>query len=409
MEYDYILVRFGEIALKGKNRYRFEDRLIQNIRNVLKDLKFVKVTKTFGRIYVALNGESHETVIDRLKKVFGLISFSPVKKAVLDIDEIKKVALEVISQINPAPKTFKVETKRPNKNFPLTSPELTSEIGAHILINTDNLKVDVHNPDSTITIEVREEGAFIYSDITRGVGGMPLDSSGRGIVLLSGGIDSPVASYLAMKRGLLVEGIHFHTHPLTTEEAIQKVIDLAKDLAKYSGQFKVHFVPFLEIQQEIRNFTPESHYITIMRRMFFRISEKLAEKRKALALVTGENLGQVASQTLESIHTINQVVKTPIIRPLITMDKIEIISYAKEIGTYETSIRPFDDCCSLFVPRKPATKPSIKVSEKAESYMDIDELIEEALERTKLITVTPYSEVNVKDVLFTEIKDLTRN
>jgi len=406
MNYDYILVRYGEIALKGKNRYRFEDRLVQNIRNVLRDLNNVKATKSFGRIFIQLNGESADEVINRLKKVFGLISFSPVKKTTLDLEEIKKVSLELTQQLEPKPLTFKVETKRPNKQFPLKSPEVTDEVGAHILINTQDIKVDVHNPDAIIKIEIREEGAYIFSKTIYGIGGMPAESSGRALLLLSGGIDSPVAAWYAMKRGLLVEGVHFHTHPLTSEESIQKVLDLAKQLAVYSGQFKVHFVPFLEVQKEIRDFAPESHNITIMRRMFLRIADGLANKRKALALVTGESLGQVASQTLESMNTINQVTNTPIIRPLITMDKLEIINKAQEIGTYEPAIRPYEDCCTLFVPRNPATKPSLKVAEKAESYMDIDGLINDAINRTKIVTVTPHSNITPKDILFTDILDL---
>lgn len=406
MTYDYILVRYGEIALKGKNRHRFEDRLLQNIRNVLKDLKNVKVSKSFGRIFVQLNGESTDEVLERLRKVFGLISFSPVKKTSLDIEEIKSVSLELIKQMEPKPLTFKVETKRPNKQFKLKSPEVTYEVGAHILVNTEGIKVDVHNPDTVVKIEIREEGAYIFSNIIYGIGGMPAESSGKALLLLSGGIDSPVAAWYAMKRGLLVEGVHFHTHPLTSEESIQKVLDLAKRLAVYSGQFKVHFVPFLEVQKEIRDFTPESHNITIMRRMFLRIADGLAKKRKALALVTGESLGQVASQTLESMNTINQVTNTPILRPLITMDKLDIINKAQEIGTYEPAIRPYEDCCTLFVPRNPATKPSTKVAEKAESYMDIDGLVNDAINRTKVITITPNSKISPKDILFTDILTL---
>ncbi|GBF10982.1 MULTISPECIES: tRNA uracil 4-sulfurtransferase ThiI [Tepidibacillus] len=408
MHYDYILVRYGEIALKGKNRYRFEDRLVQNIRNVLKDLPQAKVTKTFGRIYVELNGSPYEIVIERLKKVFGLISFSPVKKTGLELEQIKTTALEVIEQLKPIPKTFKVETKRPYKLFPLNSPEVTNEVGGHLLRNIQGLKVDVHHPDTTVMVEIREEGVFIYSEVIKGIGGMPAGTSGKGIALLSGGIDSPVSSWYAMKRGLLVEGIHFHTYPLTTEESIQKVIDLAQALSYFSGQFKVHMVPFLEIQKEIKTYAPESHNITMMRRFFFRIAERLAERRGALSLITGESLGQVASQTLESMYAINQVVHTPIIRPLITMDKLDIIEVAQKIGTYEASIRPFEDCCSLFVPRNPATKPSIKIAEKAESYMDIDQLVEDALANTRVITVTPHSKIKAKDLLFTDIKVFTK-
>lgn len=403
MVYDYILVRYGEIALKGKNRYRFEDRLAQNIRNILKDLTGTKVTKTYGRIYVELNGEDYDTVINRLKKIFGLVSFSPVKKTDLDLNAIKETALNLVKDITPRPDTFKVETRRAYKKYPLKSPEISNEVGGHILRNIDNLKVDVHNPEITLNLEIREEGTYVYYLNIQGIGGMPFGSSGKGLSLLSGGIDSPVASWFAMKRGLLVEGVHFHTYPVTTTESIQKVIDLAKKLAEYSGKFTIHLVPFLEIQKEIRDFTPESHNITLMRRMFLRIGDKLAEKKKALTLITGESLGQVASQTLESMYTINQVTNIPIIRPLITMDKLEIINIAKVIDTYDTSIRPFEDCCTLFVPRNPATKPSISVSEKAESYMDIDNIIDDAIKRTKSITVTPHTEMNAEEILFTDL------
>lgn len=326
----------------------------------------------------------------------------------MELEQIKTTALEVIEQLKPIPKTFKVETKRPYKLFPLNSPEVTNEVGGHLLRNIQGLKVDVHHPDTTVMVEIREEGVFIYSEVIKGIGGMPAGTSGKGIALLSGGIDSPVSSWYAMKRGLLVEGIHFHTYPLTTEESIQKVIDLAQALSYFSGQFKVHMVPFLEIQKEIKTYAPESHNITMMRRFFFRIAERLAERRGALSLITGESLGQVASQTLESMYAINQVVHTPIIRPLITMDKLDIIEVAQKIGTYEASIRPFEDCCSLFVPRNPATKPSIKIAEKAESYMDIDQLVEDALANTRVITVTPHSKIKAKDLLFTDIKVFTK-
>lgn len=399
MKYDYILVRYGEIALKGRNRYRFEDRLVQNIRNVLKDLEEVKVSKTFGRVYIALNGAAAAPVMERLQKVFGIISFSPVKKTDLDLKKIQHTALQLLQQMDPQPRTFKVETKRSNKLFPHRSPEISYEVGAHILRNTTNLTVEVHHPDTVVHVEVRQEGAFLFSEVVQGIGGMPGETGGKGIALLSGGIDSPVASWLAMRRGVVVEGIHFHTYPVTSAESVQKVIDLAKVLAGYSGQFKLYLVPFLDIQKEIKNHATTSYHITIMRRMFMRIAKRLAERRKALTLITGENLGQVASQTLESMYVINHVVDLPVIRPLITMDKIEIIDIAKRIDTYEPSIRPYEDMCSRFVPSRPATKPAIQVVEKAESKMDIDQLIEQALAKMKVITVTPHLKINAFDLL----------
>ncbi|WP_339063529.1 tRNA uracil 4-sulfurtransferase ThiI [Tepidibacillus marianensis] len=404
MEYDSILVRYGEIALKGKNRYRFEDRLLRNIRNVIRNFDQVKLNKTFGRIYITLNGAPYEMIINKLKNVFGVVSFSPVMKADRNIDDIKSVALYLLKELKPFPKTFKVETKRPYKSFPLRSPEVSNEVGAHLLQNTKNLTVNVHEPETIIHIEIREEGVFLYSEVIQGAGGMPGGSSGKAMVLLSGGIDSPVASWFAMKRGLQLEGIHFHTYPVTTEESLQKVLNLAQMLSQYSGQFRLHLVPFLDIQKQIKKHAPESYNITIMRRMFLRIAESLAEKSKALALVTGESLGQVASQTLDSMYTINHVVHTPILRPLITMDKLEIIDIARRIGTYRVSVRPFEDCCSLFVPRNPATKPTTRRAEFAEINMEVEKLIEDAINRTKTVMITPHGEFEAKDFLLTDIQ-----
>ena len=402
MKYDYILVRYGEIALKGKNRHRFEDKLAQNIRNVLKSFEGTKVIKTYGRIFVDLNGNDSDQVMERMKNVFGIVSISPVKKAELDMEEIKETALAMMKELDPFPNTYKIETKRPNKYFPLSSPEVTQEVGAHILSNIEGLKVDVHNPDIKLNIEIRHEGVFLFLRMIKGIGGMPAGTSGKGMVLLSGGIDSPVAAYSAMKRGLAVEGIHFHTHPLTTEQSLQKVLDLGKIVAKFSGTFRLHFVPFYEIQMDIKKNAQESYNITIMRRMFYRIAEKLAEQRGALALITGESLGQVASQTLESMYTINHVIKTPVIRPLVTMDKLEIIDIAQKIGTFETSILPHEDCCSLFVPKSPVTRPTTRRAEFAEQNMNFD-LIDIAIEKTRSVTLTPNSNIKAMDILFADI------
>jgi len=406
MNYDSILVRYGEIALKGKNRHRFEDQLLRNIRNVLWNFDQIKLSKTFGRIYIQLNGAPYEVIMEKIKNIFGIVSFSPVMKANLELNEIKFTALTLLHSLVPYPKTFKVETKRPYKRFPLRSPEISNEIGAHLLQNTENLTVNVHEPDAIVHIEIREEGVFLYSEVVQGAGGMPGGSSGKGLVLLSGGIDSPVASWFAMKRGLQVEGIHFHTFPMTTEESLQKVLDLAQILSRFNGQFWLHLVPFLDIQKEIKKHAPESYNITIMRRMFLRIAKSLAESRNALALVTGESLGQVASQTLESMNTINHVVTFPILRPLITMDKLEIIEVARRIGTYRVSVRPFDDCCSLFVPRNPATKPTVRRAEFAEKNMEVEALIADAINKTKTVLITPNDKYEAKDFLLTDIREL---
>ncbi len=398
MNYDRILIRYGEIALKGKNRSSFEERLAQNIRAVLKNSGDIKVMRTFGRIYVELNGSPAEPIIEKLKRVFGIISFSPVIRTELDLEEIKNTALALAREKGEEQMSFKVVCKRAYKAFPISSPDLTQLLGGHILKNTNNLIVDVHNPELTIHVEVRQEGAFIFSDIIRGTGGLPAGVSGKALALLSGGIDSPVACWLAARRGLQLEGLHIHSYPVTSLESIEKVIDIAKELAHYTGSFRLQLLPFLDFQTEIRRFVPEQYNITIMRRMFLRLATEIANQEKAYALVTGESLGQVASQTLHSMHTINAVTELPIIRPLITMDKLEIIDLAKKINTYEIAIRPFEDCCTVFVPRNPATKPTIHAAEKYERYLAIDDLITEALARRQIIDITADSEIDLNSL-----------
>lgn len=395
MIYDRILIRYGEIALKGKNRSAFEERLAQNIRAVLKGSGEVKVKRTFGRIYVELNGEPAEPVIEKLGRVFGIISFSPVIRAELSLEEIKETALALTKQKGESNMRFKVVCKRAYKGFPTSSPELTQILGAYLLTNTDNLAVDVHNPELTIYVEIREEGVFIFSDIIRGIGGLPAGVSGKALSLLSGGIDSPVAAWLALRRGLQLEGLHIHSYPVTSLESIQKVVDIAKELARYTGSFRLQLLPFLSLQTEIRRFVPEQYNITIMRRMFMRLAAKIANDEKAYAVVTGESMGQVASQTLYSMHTINAVTELPIIRPLITMDKLEIIDVAKKIGTYEIAIRPYEDCCTIFVPRNPATKPTVHMAEKYERYMAIDDLITESISERIILDITPDSKIDL--------------
>lgn len=379
-----LLVKYGELALKGKNRYRFENKLIQNIKSALKDSGVEKVNKIYGRIIIPVDDFDNE-IINRVKNVFGIISVSPAISVDLDLEKIKDAALKLL--VHSEGKTFKVSTKRPNKSFPMKSPDISRALGAHLLINTEGWTVDVHNPDVEIFVEIRVEGAFIYTGGQPGLGGLPVGTTGKGVLMLSGGIDSPVAGWLSLKRGVEIIGLHFHSFPFTSERSKEKVLDLARQLAKYGGTIKIYVNHFTEIQKAIRQNCPEELYVTIMRRFMFRIAERIAKKEKALCILTGENLGQVASQTLESIQVINEVVKLPVLRPLITMDKIEIMDLAKKINTYNISIQPYEDCCTLFLPDKPATKPKLHQAIKAEEGLDIEGLIEESMEKTEVLYI----------------------
>jgi thiamine biosynthesis protein ThiI len=381
-KYEFIVIRYGELALKGKNRKQFETQLQENIKQQMKDLN-IKINRTFGRMYLFLNDEDFQVVADRLKKVFGISSFSPAIKAELELEEIKEAALIAMQAVEPRPETFKVRVRRPNKTFPHSSDEMNHHLGSHILVHTDHLKVDVHQPDVEVQVEIRDEAAYVMCQRVAGAGGLPVGTSGKVMLMLSGGIDSPVAGYLTLKRGVRFEGVHFHSYPFTSDRAKQKVIDLTKRLTTYGGNLKLHVVPFTHIQTEIRKHVPDEYSITVMRRIMLRITQGLAEKHKALGIATGENLGQVASQTLQSMHTINEVTSYPMIRPLITMDKLEIIKIAQEIGTYETSILPFEDCCTIFQPKSPKTRPSLKSTQRFEQRLNLEELIAEAIEQTE--------------------------
>lgn len=384
MQEKWILVRMGEISLKGKNRYIFEDILIKNIKDSLADLEDREIEKAYGRIYIEAK-EDFKEVSERLKNVFGIVSFSLAVKTDLNMEAIEKSVLRVMAELDAS--TFKVDCRRPNKKFPVKSPDISRQVGGYILKNLSGWKVDIHNPQHLLEIEVRDEGAYIYTGSVPGPGGLPVRSTGKGILLLSGGIDSPVAGYLGMKRGVELIGLHFHSFPFTSQRSKEKVIDLSKELSKYCGTFKLYVNHFTEIQKEIRKKCPEKFYVTIMRRMMFRIAHRIAQKEGALAIFTGENLGQVASQTLESMRAINEVTDYPVLRPLITMDKQEIIRMAEKINTYEISIRPYEDCCTLFLPKYPATKPNVESVRQSEEELDIERLIEESLEKTEVLQV----------------------
>lgn len=387
-QYEFILIRYGELALKGRNRKRFEQQLAANIKRKMKGLN-VKIERTYGRMYLHLNGEDVQEVSKRLKTVFGIKSFSPALKVGLDVDEIKQAALQAIMAIRPEPRTFKVNVRRSNKRFPFRSSEMNHKLGSHVLIHTEHLKVDVHHPDVEILVEIRDDAVYVMCEVIEGAGGLPVGSSGKVMLMLSGGIDSPVAGYLCLKRGLRIEGVHFHSHPFTSERAKQKVVDLARRLSSYADQVKLHIVPFTEIQTEIRKHVPEEYSITIMRRFMLRISEGLADIHGALGIATGDNVGQVASQTLESMHTINEVTNYPILRPLITMDKLEIIQIAQQIETYETSILPYEDCCTIFQPKNPKTKPTRVQAQRMEQKLALKELISRAITQTETIVLQP--------------------
>lgn len=386
MEYDHILIRFGEIALKGKNRKSFEEQLIRNIRPLLQQFPDVRLQRSYNQLYVVLNGTDYEPIVKKLKTVFGIQSMSVALKSENDIEDMKRVALSAIAMAGDEAKTFKVSARRKFKPFPIDSQQLNRLLGAHILKNYKNIKVDVHEPDVELRVEVKSDGTYFSSLQIQGAGGLPVGSSGKVMLMLSGGIDSPVAGYLAMKRGVTLEAIHFHSPPYTSERAKQKVEDLTNVLANCGVNVQLHVVPFTYIQQEIKRYVPEHYSMTIMRRMMLRIAEKIARKRGALALVTGESLGQVASQTVESMHTINEVTSMPVLRPLISMDKLEIMDIAKKINTYDISIRPYEDCCTIFLPTHPVTKPKVERAIAYEQALDVEKLINKAVETTDMLT-----------------------
>ncbi len=389
MKYNHILVRFGELALKGKNRTYFEKKLMQNIKSSLKSFPTLQVTRTFGRIIIELNEENHEQVIEKIKPIFGIQSFSLALLVENEIEAIKKGALEVLNGHGEEVHTFKISTKRANKGFPLQTAQINAEVGSYVLRNRHNIKVDVHEPDVNIRIEVRDNKTYVTSGSYEGAGGLPVGTSGKVLLLLSGGIDSPVAGYLTMKRGANIEAVHFHSPPYTNERAKQKVIDLAQTLTKFGHGVVVHLVPFTELQKHIHEKIPSQYQMTVMRRMMLRISAKIAEEREILALATGESLGQVASQTLHSMNTINEVTNLPIIRPLVAMDKLEVIEIAQKIGTYETSILPYEDCCTIFLPPDSTTRPKRKNANKLEQYIEIEQYVNDAVARAEKIVLYP--------------------
>lgn len=395
-----LLLRYGEIGLKGKNRPAFERQLRRRVEEALERAGFtgLEVSWRNGRLLVAPPpAEAERTAVERaLSRVFGVVSLSPVWGVPPEPETIQAAALAALEEAlaaaassgRPA-RTFKVEARRVDKRFPLGSLEMNARLGGFLHAAHPELGVDVHRPDVRVQVEVRDREAYAFALTVPGPGGLPLGSSGRAMLLLSGGIDSPVAGWMAMRRGIEIEPVHFESFPYTSERAQEKVLELARILAGWSGGLTVHLVHFTEIQTAIYREAPAELGVILMRRAMFRLAEALARRRGALATVTGENVGQVASQTLESLAVINRVTTLPVLRPLITMDKSAIVEEARRIGTYETSILPYADCCTLFVPAHPATRPRAEEVEEAEARIDWERLLPEALEGSRTLSVRP--------------------
>jgi len=384
---DFVIARYGELSIKGNNRSAFEKSLVENMQRVLTTWPETRVSRISGRVMVALRGAPAEQVMARLARVFGIQSLSPVYDAALSMDSMYTAAEAFVRDYirrHPTLRTFKVDVKRANKRFPLRTPEIASEIGGQLLAHFQQLTVDVHHPELVVWIEVRDEQAFVYGDHVPAVGGLPVGTSGKVGLLLSGGIDSPVAGWLSLKRGVTLEAIHFQSFPFTSERALQKVETLASQLAQWGHGITLHNVHFTETQLAIRKTCPNFMQTIVMRRMMLRIAAAIAHERDLLALVTGDSLGQVASQTLESIHVVNAVTNLPVLRPLIGEDKVDIIHRARRIGTYETSILPYEDCCTVFAPKSPRTRPTIAEAEIAEQGLEIDTLVRDALEMRQM-------------------------
>lgn len=386
---DLILLKYGEIALKGLNKPLFEAKLVDNIKSRLENIGKFSIKKAQSTIYVEPleDGIDMELTIESLAQVFGIVNICPVAKCGKDMESIAKTAIECVNDIRTTEKTFKVEAKREDKTFPLNSPQICREIGGEILSAVEGISVDVHKPDIMVNVEIRQE-AYVYTKKIKGAGGMPIGTNGKATILLSGGIDSPVAGYMIAKRGVALEAVHFHSHPYTSDRAKEKTIDLAKQMSKYCGKIRLHIVPFTKIQLDIIEKCPENYLTVIMRRLMMRIAEKISVRERSAALITGESIGQVASQTMESLVCTDNAVTQPVFRPCIGMDKEEIVTISKKIGTYETSILPYEDCCTIFVPKHPKTKPQLEEIIEAEKALgDIESALNEAIEQEEVLVI----------------------
>ncbi|WP_395520366.1 tRNA uracil 4-sulfurtransferase ThiI [Enterococcus faecalis] len=387
MKYTEIMVRYGELSTKGKNRKTFIMQLAQNVKRALADFPALKIHADRDRMHILLNGEDSEGVIPKLSKVFGIQNFSPSIRIEKEMPAIRAMVQEVVREVYTPGKTFKITAKRSDHSFELDSNGLNQELGGAVIEAIPEIQVQMKKPDINLRIEIRKDAAYLSYETIRGAGGLPVGTSGRGMLMLSGGIDSPVAGYLAMKRGVEVEAVHFASPPYTSEQALQKAKDLAEKLVPYVGTIQFIEVPFTEIQEEIKRVVPQGYLMTITRRLMLRLTDAIREMRKGLVIINGESLGQVASQTLQSMVAINEVTSTPIIRPVVSMDKTEIIEIAEKIDTFELAIQPFEDCCTIFAPPQPKTRPRLDKAQDYEARLDLEGLMARALEGLKITEI----------------------
>lgn len=388
MTYDHLLVRYGELTLKGANRKMFVNQLRTNVQKALKSFDGIKIKANRDRMYIELEETAEiDAIIERLSKIFGIYSISPVMKLEKTVEAVEHQA-SAFAKDYASGDTFKIDVKRADKNFPYDTYELQRQVGGAVLNNNEHISVNVKQPDHEIKVEVRIDAIYIYDQTIEGAGGLPVGTGGKTLLMLSGGIDSPVAGMEVMRRGVTIEAIHFHSPPFTSEKAKDKVIELTRILSQHVGPIKLHIVPFTELQKQINKVVHERYTMTSTRRMMMQVADKLVHKIGAHAIVNGENLGQVASQTLKSMYAINNVTSTPVLRPLLTLDKEEIVKKAKSIGTFDVSIQPYEDCCTIFTPKNPVTEPDFEKVVKYESVFDFEDMINNAVANIETLTIT---------------------
>ncbi|MFS5150505.1 tRNA uracil 4-sulfurtransferase ThiI [Streptococcus agalactiae] len=403
MQYSEIMIRYGELSTKKKNRMRFINKLKNNMEHVLSIYPDVSVKTDRDRGHVYLNGTDYHEVAESLKEIFGIQAFSPSFKVEKNVDTLVKAVQEIMTSVYKDGMTFKITAKRSDHSFELDSRALNHTLGDAVFSVLSNIKAQMKQPDINLKVEIRDEAAYISYEDIRGAGGLPVGTSGKGMLMLSGGIDSPVAGYLALKRGVDIEAVHFASPPYTSPGALKKAHDLTRKLTKFGGNIQFIEVPFTEIQEEIKAKAPEAYLMTLTRRFMMRITDRIREDRNGLVIINGESLGQVASQTLESMQAINAVTATPIIRPVVTMDKLEIIDIAQKIDTFDISIQPFEDCCTIFAPDRPKTNPKIKNTEQYEKRMDVEGLVERAVAGIMVTTIQPQADSDDVDDLIDDL------